>query len=228
MAPELVKTKDGSASLYSKEFDEQYHSVHGALQESRHVFIHAGLQFKIHRDKPSSLSVLEIGFGTGLNTLLTAVEAEKNKVHIKYTAIEKYPVENTIYPQLNYESVLADWDNDLLFKDIYTAEWEADKVITPFFSLRKCNMRIEDVQFFHQFDLIYFDAFAPSAQPELWTKSIFDSMYTALKPAGVLVTYCAKGEVKRIMKSAGFTVERLPGPIGKREMTRAIKEYDTI
>ncbi len=223
MVPELVITKDGSASLYSKEFDEHYHSIHGALQESMHVFIRAGLHYKINEDRSASISILEIGFGTGLNALLTAIEAEKEKVHVHFTAIEKYPIEDALYTQLDYGTVLAERDNNLLYMDICQSEWEIDKVISPYFTLRKCKTNIEDVHFLNQFDLIYFDAFAPSSQPELWTKSVFDNMYTALKPGGILVTYCAKGEVKRTMRNAGFIVEPLPGPIGKREMTRAIK-----
>ncbi|MBK9328143.1 MAG: tRNA (5-methylaminomethyl-2-thiouridine)(34)-methyltransferase MnmD [Sphingobacteriales bacterium] len=223
MKPELVITKDGSASLYSIEFDEHYHSIHGALQESQHVFIQAGLLHKMKADISKSISILEIGFGTGLNALLTAIEAQDYQLRISYTAIERYPLELALYAQLNYGTILQNSTGELLFKTIYTSDWEMEMELSPGFALRKCKMNIEDIDFSNQFDLIYFDAFAPSAQPELWTKSVFDSMYAALKPGGILVTYCAKGEVKRTMKSAGFKVEPLPGPVGKREMTRAIK-----
>lgn len=223
MKPELVVTNDGSASLYSKEFDEHYHSIHGALQESLHVFIRAGLQYKLNEDKSSSIAILEIGFGTGLNALLTAIEAQNKNLRLNYTAIEKYPLEHALYEQLDYGMLLQGNTGESLFQAIYTSDWEKEKEIAPGFILRKCNASIEDIDFINQFDLIYFDAFAPSAQPELWTKAVFDSMYAALKPSGILVTYCAKGEVKRTMRSAGFKVEPLPGPVGKREMTRAIK-----
>lgn len=221
MEPKLVITEDGSASLFIAELDEHYHSVHGALQESKHVFIQAGLHHKI--SQTGDLHILEIGFGTGLNALLTCIEGSEHKKKIVYTAIEKYPLNESLYSQLNYCSLLEHTDCPALLNAIHTAEWEILNTISDYFILKKCKMNIEDVSFQNQFDIIYFDAFAPSAQPELWTTEIFQAMYDALKVNGTLVTYCAKGIVKRTMKSVGFVIEALPGPIGKREMTRAIK-----
>lgn len=221
MESRLVITEDGSSSIFILELDEHYHSVHGALQESRHVFIDAGLEYKIK--EADKIDILEIGFGTGLNALLSCIEAEKNKKKINYTAIEKYPLRESVISQLNYCTLIEVKDCTQLFNSIHLCDWQSEHNISNYFKLRKCKMNIEDVSFQQQFDLIYFDAFAPSAQPELWTDAIFLSMFNALKNNGILVTYCAKGIVKRIMKNAGFIIETLPGPKGKREMTRALK-----
>jgi len=221
MTQELVITADGSTSIFIAALDEHYHSVHGAIQESKHVFIQAGLNKKLNLQP--EISILEIGFGTGLNALLTCLESEKYQQKIVYTAIEKFPLPENIYTQLNYCTLLETNQCDDLFKKIHSSDWQIEDNISAYFNLTKYRQNIEDCAFSEQFDIIYFDAFAPSAQPELWTEIIFSSMYNSLKKDGILVTYCAKGEVKRTMKKAGFKVEALPGPIGKREMTRAIK-----
>jgi tRNA U34 5-methylaminomethyl-2-thiouridine-forming methyltransferase MnmC len=221
MESSLVITEDGSTSVFIPELDEHYHSIHGALQESIHVFIDAGLKYKIKQS--SSIDILEMGFGTGLNALLTSIIAEENNSTVNYTAIEKYPLIKTIISELNYCSLIEYNNCFQQFKLIHSCDWETDIEISNYFKLKKCKSDIEDVVFAEQFDIIYFDAFAPSAQPELWTETIFNSMFKALKAGGVLVTYCAKGIVKRRMKQSGFLVETLPGPIGKREMTRAVK-----
>lgn len=221
MERQLVITEDGSSSVFIAELSEHYHSIHGALQESVHVFIKAGLKHKsIDHQR---INILEIGFGTGLNALLTCIEAEKHDLAISYTTVEKFPLEEEIHQQLNYCSLLNSTDCDLLYKNIYSSEWNEAQQITRHFTLTKLKMDIKEISFFDSFDIIYFDAFAPSAQPELWTLDIFSNMYNSLQQEGILVTYCAKGEVKRTMRSAGFKVEALPGPKGKREMTRAIK-----
>lgn len=221
MESNLVITEDGSTSIFIPELDEHYHSVHGALQESMHVFIDAGLKNKINQT--DSVDILEIGFGTGLNTLLTCIIADENKSSVNYTAIEKYPLSKALISELNYCN-LIDTTNCLeRFSLIHTCDWEEEVGISNYFKLKKYKSDIADIEFIQQFDIIYFDAFAPSAQPELWTESIFSSMFKALKNGGILVTYCAKGIVKRTMKQSGFIVETLPGPKGKREMTRAIK-----
>jgi tRNA U34 5-methylaminomethyl-2-thiouridine-forming methyltransferase MnmC len=222
MKQELVLTADGSTSIFIADLDEHYHSVHGALQESKHVFIQAGLYQKINIQQ--DISILEIGFGTGLNALLTCIECDLHSKHVNYIALEKYPLSIDIYHQLNYCKLLEIENCNDVFNKIYKSKWEINSPITKYFNLTKHQLDFNDCNFLNQFDVIYFDAFAPSAQPELWTTSIFKLMYDALKQDGILVTYCAKGEVKRNMKSVGFTIESLPGPIGKREMTRAIKK----
>ncbi|MCC6584297.1 MAG: tRNA (5-methylaminomethyl-2-thiouridine)(34)-methyltransferase MnmD [Chitinophagales bacterium] len=221
MEPKLVITEDGSSSLFVKELDEHYHSVHGAIQESVHVFINAGLNQKINHQPV--INVLEIGFGTGLNALITCMEAIASKSLIKYTAIEKYPLNTALVAELNYCTILQYKNCDEIFNSIHAAGWGRAISVKDSFTLEKCEMDFKDIMFTNQFDIIYFDAFAPSAQPELWTESIFASMFEALKPGGILVTYCAKGIVKRTLKSVGFELEALPGPAGKREMTRAHK-----
>lgn len=221
MKPKLVVTEDGSSSLFIAELDEHYHSVHGAIQESMHVFINAGLKQKLNQQ--SVTEILEIGFGTGLNALLTCTEADAAESAVHYTAIEKYPLNSTLVAELNYCSLVNVENSHEVFSVIHSADWQRSVQVTDFFTLKKQEMDFKDIAFNNQFDIIYFDAFAPSAQPELWTESIFASMFEALKPDGILVTYCAKGVVKRTMKGVGFTLEALPGPAGKREMTRAHK-----
>ena len=221
MEPTLVITEDGSSTIFIAALDEHYHSVHGAIQESVHVFINAGLLQKINNT--TEINILEIGFGTGLNALLTCLQAEDKACKINYTTIEKFPVSDEHISLLNYSTQIEAPNTKEFFAAIHAAKWEESETITNNFSIQKRKMNIEDVDFTNQFDLIYFDAFAPSAQPELWTDLIFASMYKALKPDGLLVTYCAKGIVKRTMKSVGFAIEALPGPKGKREMTRAVK-----
>ncbi|MDB5229074.1 MAG: hypothetical protein JWN78_3267 [Bacteroidota bacterium] len=221
MERQLVITEDGSSSVFIAELSEHYHSIHGALQESQHVFIDAGLHYKT--GKQTEINILEVGFGTGLNALLTCMEVEKNLLRITYTAVEKFPLDDVIYPQLNYCSLLNISGCDHLYKKIYLSPWQETVHLTNHFSLLKLKMDVKEISFANQFDIIYFDAFAPTAQPELWTAEIFNSMYNSLMQEGILVTYCAKGEVKRIMRSAGFKIEALPGAKGKREMTRGIK-----
>lgn len=219
-ALKLVVTGDGSDSLYNEKFDQHYHSLHGALQESMHVFINAGLKYK--QTTHTDISILEIGFGTGLNTLLTLQEAPSSKIN--YTAIEKFPLSADIIEQLNYASVINNINSKESFRKIHAASWNAVHSINDLFLFKKVELDFENIDFNSEFDIIYYDAFAPNAQPELWTIAIFTKMYNALKSNGILVTYCAKGEVKRNLKAVGFEIEALPGPIGKREMTRAHKK----
>lgn len=223
MKRELVTTSDGSHTLFIKELDEHYHSIHGALQESMHVFINAGL-IEVEK-KFDTINLLEIGFGTGLNCLLTYFNHHKT---IKYAGIEAFPVEESILGKLNYTEWLNYRDSQNTFNNIHAAEWNKPVQLNADFELIKLDSKIEDIsntplQIFNKPNLIFFDAFAPSAQPELWTKDIFEMLYKIMCNDGILVTYCAKGEVKRNMKEAGFKVDPLPGPKGKREMTRAIK-----
>ncbi|HMU44891.1 MAG TPA: tRNA (5-methylaminomethyl-2-thiouridine)(34)-methyltransferase MnmD [Chitinophagaceae bacterium] len=228
MKHELILTKDGSHTISIPEMKVTYHSVHGAIQESQHVFIKAGLIDSGLFDFIGLHHVLEMGFGTGLNALLTLIEAGKHKNRIYYTAIELYPLNDTEISQLNYCQQLELPDYNPLFEKIHACGWEEMYEITDNFRLtkRKCNLL--DFSTENMFDIIYFDAFAPAAQPELWTKEIFDKMFGLLKPGGTLVTYCSKGEVRRNMIAAGFKVEKIPGPPGKREMLRAIRPQPTF
>ncbi|MCH8553857.1 MAG: tRNA (5-methylaminomethyl-2-thiouridine)(34)-methyltransferase MnmD [Schleiferiaceae bacterium] len=220
MHRELRVTADGSSTIFVPVWDEHYHSIHGAVQESMHVFITNGLS--AFATLPS-LSILEVGLGTGLNALLTAFSiAEVQQVH--YTALEAYPIESALWQHLNYSSVLSFQNSQALFEKLHRAPWETAFPLTENFRLLKVQATLEAWQPTpNEYHLIYFDAFAPSAQPELWTEAIFLKLYTALQPGGSLVTYCAKGSVKRAMKAVGFQVEALPGPPRKREMTRASK-----
>lgn len=218
----IFETQDGSHSVYSDTYGVSYHSKYGAIQESQHVFIEAGLFYKMAGNR-SMLTVMEIGMGTGLNVLMTALEAEKHQVQIHYTAVEAFPITAEEVQQLNYPQQLGRPDQTDLFKKIHDCEWGQMCEITPSFKLTKLHQRFESLDFHDVFDIIYFDAFAPNAQPELWEEAVMGIMYRALKPEGVLTTYCAKGAVKRTMRGLGFTIQALPGPPGKREMTRAVK-----
>lgn len=221
MKRELLKTADGSVTIHLPDINEQYHSKHGALQESKHVFIAKGLQ-KIGLQK--NISLLEIGFGTGLNALLTYFEAKNNNLEINYTAVEAFPVAQSEWEALKYGTLIADESGDSIYKKLHETAWEEKHHISSFFNFTKQQKKFEDITAFNSFDLVYFDAFGARVQPELWTETIFQIMYNAMKSNGILVTYAAKGSVRRAMQSVGFTVERLDGPPGKREMLRAVKK----
>ena len=224
MNRKIVTTKDGSSTLFWPEMDEHYHSIHGAIQESKHVFINAGFSHLIDRNKNESISILEIGFGTGLNALLTLLKANQNATQVNYHSIELYPLNSNEVESLNYSRVLNLKEEELtFFNQLHQSDWNVKEGVGSYFTLTKHLMDIQDVNFEHEFDLIYFDAFAPSSQPHLWTIDIFEKMYRALKEDGIFVTYCAKGQVKRDLKTVGFKIEALQGPPGKREMTRACK-----
>lgn len=216
----LIQTEDGSHSLESKQFEVTYHSIHGAIQETQTVFIDAALNYKAASNK--KLSILEIGFGTGLNAFMTYLAANKQGLDIQYTGVEAYPIDLELAKQLNYPALLQAEQAQFLAlhssKNVFTR-------LSPHFNFCKKVGRFQDLEEQEAFDIIYFDAFAPSAQPELWEAPLLSKMYAALKPTGVLTTYCAKGVVKRCLKSVGFTIEGLPGPIGKREITRGFKGY---
>lgn len=212
----LELTKDLSPTLYSEEFQQTYHSIHGAISESNHVFIQYGLA-EIAKTK-NDISILEMGYGTGLNAALTWQYAIKNQLQINYYSIEKFPVDAELYHQF----ITQDKELNLMLSQLNQSEWN---IIHSFSSFQfiKNQMDIESLNLEMKFDLIYYDAFSPNAQPELWTETIFKKMYDSLNPNGILVTYCAKGQVKRNLKAAGFYVESPTGPVGKREMTRARK-----
>lgn len=225
MKREIIKTGDGSSTIFIPEWNEHYHSKHGALQEARHVFIKMGLEH--HRSMEGAgqeISILEIGFGTGLNALITLFESISASQKVIYTGIEAYPVSQDELTALNYSELFSRDKAQELFETLHKLPWEKECEVIPTFVLEKKQLFFSDIDEEDAYDLVYFDAFGPRVQPELWTEEIFGKMYRAMKERGVLVTYSAKGSVRRAMQAVGFTVERLPGPPGKREMLRALKK----
>ncbi len=216
----LITTADGSHTLYVQQIDEPFHSVNGAITESNHVFVNNGYLFS----DISSPVVLEIGFGTGLNCLLTALQAEKLRRPTTYFAIEKNPLKTELVQQLNYCDLLRG-DSEDIFSNIHKGEWSKMVNISSFFRLQKLQMDITNPgwRLSKSSDVIYFDAFGPDKQAELWTSQIFSDIYKMTRDNGIFVTYSAKGEVRRRLSAVGFKMERLPGPPGKKEMLRGIK-----
>ncbi len=223
MKREIITTSDGSTTIHIPEWNEQYHSKHGALQEAYHVFIESGLFHFTNQYHKTPIKILEIGFGTGLNALITFIEAEKNNLFIDYTGVEAYPVGKDELAQLNYSTLFESEKAETYFETLHQTSWEKVHQLTDFFSIEKQQKFFKEIVAQEEFDLIYFDAFGARVQPELWEEPIFQKMYDALKPHGVLTTYSAKGSAKRAMLSVGFEVEKIPGPPGKREMLRAQK-----
>lgn len=225
MKREIFITSDGSTTIHLPDWNEQYHSKHGAIQEALHVFIKNGLHhfLETKQQKESSISILEIGFGTALNAFITFLESQKITNKIEYTGVEAYPVLIEEVEKLNYITALEASSFSKEFVLMHTSPWEEEVKISDKFLLKKRKQFFEDIADKNKFNLIYFDAFGARNQPELWTAIIFEKMYLSLKENGVLVTYAAKGSVRRALQSVGFTVERLPGPPGKREMLRACK-----
>ena len=219
MKRNVITTSDGSKTISIEGWNEQYHSKHGAIQEAYHVFIKHGLNLFRNR----TVKILEIGFGTGLNALISWKEATNLEIDIHYTGIEAYPVTMEEFGQLNYISRLDAPDYEAGFRLMHSSPWGMTIDIAADFRLCKRQQDFKDIEDKDDFDLIYFDAFGAQVQPELWTMEIFQKMYGALKTHGVLVTYAAKGDVRRAMQTVGFQVERLQGPPGKREMLRATK-----
>jgi len=217
MTNKLVITNDGSHSIFNPEVNETYHSKHGAIVEAEYVFIKNGLL----AENKKKFNILEVGFGTGLNALLTAQKAQQKEININYHGIELYPVQKESYIQLNFTELIGEEKSKLL--KLHECEWEKKHVINNFFKLTKNKIALEKYTSKTKFDIIYFDAFSPEKQPELWTAEVFQNMYDLLKEDGFLVTYCAKGVVKRTMKAVGFEIIVLDGPPGKRQMTRANK-----
>lgn len=218
METQLIITEDGSHTLYVPEMDEHYHSHFGALTESQHIFINAGLA----RMGTPRVSILEIGFGTGLNALLTVIHASKYHTSVSYTSLEKYPLDQPVIRQLNYGNLAGDGGEEL-FMAIHDAKWNSQIAINEWFTLDK---RVSDLtcdELTGVYDLIFFDAFGPDKQPEMWTEEVMRKIAVVTHPGSVFVTYSAKGTLKRMLRSLGFEVALLPGPPGKRVITRAVK-----
>lgn len=220
MRREIIETEDGSKTIHLPELNESYHSIHGAVQEAKHVFLKSGWdQLAI-----SEYKILEIGFGTGLNAILTLIKGMKEDKKVHYTGLEAFPITPEEVKALNYAILPVIQSVKSEYEQLHESQWGKEININSEFILLKKEQKIEE--FFpkeNSYNLIYFDAFAPRVQPEMWTSEVFQKMYAALSKNGILVTYCAKGEVRRNMKHTGFEVERIPGPPGKREMLRAIK-----
>ena len=210
-------TDDGFTTLFSTTFNQYYHSVRGALDETQRVYIELGLLAKMQETK--EISVLEIGFGTGLNALVTALEAQKNNLQVHYTTLEPFPISEEDVSSLNYQTGT---ETDLLQK-LHRVNWNENIEISPNFTLQKVNCTLQDFKTAQLFDVVYYDAFAPSSQPELWTAETFTHVASFLKRGGFLTTYCSKTVVRRAMEQAGFKVEKHVGIWGKREVVRAIK-----
>jgi tRNA U34 5-methylaminomethyl-2-thiouridine-forming methyltransferase MnmC len=220
MDRQLVLTEDGSHSLYVPELDEQYHSIHGAIQESEHVFIQSGLAL-CQKDE---INIVELGFGTGLNALLALIYAEKNNRKITYISSEKYPLSAFEYELLNYANRIDPLYNEA-FMHLHNCRWNEEVLIGEQFSLVKIIGDFREIELgpLPLFDLVFFDAFAPNKQPDLWNEEVYSKIYDHCNPGAIFVTYCAKGIVRRGLQQVGFAVERIPGPPGKKEMLRAIK-----
>jgi tRNA U34 5-methylaminomethyl-2-thiouridine-forming methyltransferase MnmC len=218
MSFELLITSDGSHSLYVPEIDECYHSAHGAIQESRHIFIEAGLKNSVQNE----IQILEIGFGTGLNALLAYQFAMQTGRKIHYITLEKFPVSIEQAALLNYPE-LIDKNLSEVFETMHKVTWNERHEISPFFVLEKIHVDFTEYQHAGQYDVIFFDAFSPEKQPEMWSQEQFDKIAVHCNPGAILTTYCAKGVVRRALQTAGFKVDRLPGPPGKREILRGLK-----
>ncbi|MEI6681902.1 MAG: tRNA (5-methylaminomethyl-2-thiouridine)(34)-methyltransferase MnmD [Bacteroidota bacterium] len=226
----VTRTADGSDTVFRPDLNQHYHSTFGAVQETRQIFIENGFLHSISKKQPGNrssseiLHILEIGFGTGLNALMTLIEAEKRKINLHYTSVEPYPLDETCWMVLNYPDLPGSADYSRQFSELHQAAWNRPVNLTPKFILHKVREKIEHFQpDFGTFDLVYFDAFGPDAQPELWTEEIFRNVGMGMAPGAVLVTYSVKGTVVRALRAAGFTTEKLPGPPGKRHILRATK-----
>jgi tRNA U34 5-methylaminomethyl-2-thiouridine-forming methyltransferase MnmC len=215
---QLIITADGSHTIYVPELNEHYHSIHGAIGESRHIFINYGYHFS----KADPLNILEIGFGTGLNVLLTCLQSAQDNRKINYTSVEKHPLPDEIVQALNYK-LFTDESGEKLFNRIHSSQWNCAQNISENFNLTKFHGALMEIDLPCGYDLLYFDAFGPEKQPEMWTREVFDMISSRMVKKGTLVTYCAKGEVKRNLRYCGFEVTLLPGPPGKREIIRAVK-----
>ncbi|WP_268123340.1 tRNA (5-methylaminomethyl-2-thiouridine)(34)-methyltransferase MnmD [Roseivirga pacifica] len=218
----IIETSDGSQSLYRKDLNETYHSTHGAITESQYVFIQHGLDFLSEQGR-ESVSILEVGFGTGLNALLTLDWAKSHEQKITYSTLEPIPLTADIYTQLNYHELINGSVNQADLKHLHEAEWEQEHQLTDNFTFFKTQSKLQDFQSEKDFDLVYYDAFAPSKQAEMWDYDVLEKTADLMAEGAVLVTYCARGQFKRDLAALGLSVETLKGPPGKKEMVRGIK-----
>ncbi len=225
--PRIIRTRDGSDTLYVPHLNEHYHSIHGAVTESLHVFIGAGLQHLLPTP-PAVVRILEIGFGTGLNAWLTALESITFPAHIHYVGVENHPLPQDILSEVGYHKHHRHDAGETVWSALHAASWQQETKLLPSFTLLKWagNWQQEAPDTSQDFHLIYYDAFAPDKQPDMWTPDLFDRCFQLLSPGGILVTYTSKGVVRRMLQAAGFVVEKEPGPPGKREMLRATKPDD--
>lgn len=219
----LILTDDGSHSIFSERFSVNYHSTHGAIQESQHVFIDAGLKYFANKSSKKEITVLEMGFGTGLNALMTFLAAEQNPWQINYLTVEAYPLSKEQFSVLNYPEKLNSLERQSVFLQMHEATWNEKHPLSTNFNFTKIQADFKNIGFKNLADVVYFDAFSPESQPELWDETMMQVIYDTLCEAGVMTTYCAKGSVKRALKSVGFQLESLNGPPGKREISRAVK-----
>lgn len=220
--PTLHLTRDGSHTLLNAEFDETYHSRNGAWEESLYVFVRQGLEYRLRQKLQACLCIFEMGFGTGLNALLSLQYAHEHNQKIAYYSIESRPLSLALIHQLNYTERLTDTDRTY-FIQLHEVAWNQTVTISPFVSLHKIQLPFQQLQTLPAADLVFYDAFAPDKQPELWSKPVFEKLFQAMNPGAVWVTYSAKGQIRRDLKDVGFNVERLPGPPMKRHMLRAEK-----
>lgn len=223
MQRQIFITADGSPTISIPQMEVTYHSHHGAIQESQHVCIDAGLQYVLNNNNNDPLHIFEMGFGTGLNALLSLIEAEKHQRSIHYSTTELFPLQEELYTPLNYCHLLQRPDLAPAFQKMHQCPWQKDVRITPGFTLHKIPDDIQHLKTAQLFNLVYFDAFSPTVQPALWTEPVFQKLYAVMKPGAVLVTYCSKSIIRKAMQQAGFTVHKIQGPWGKREMVRAVK-----
>jgi len=223
MKRSIITTKDGSKTIRLEDWDEHYHSTHGAIQESQHVYIEAGLEYYNDLYQPKTLKVLEAGFGTGLNALLTYFWAEHHGVSVDYTGLEAYPISNDEHSAMEYHRELVSASAQQVYEDLHKAKWEEWTSISKAFQLKKNKIFFSDLKLKQQVDIVFYDAFGPRVQPKLWEALIFQKFYEALTPGGVFVTYCVKGTARRALQALGFEVDIIEGPPGKRHMMRAQK-----
>jgi tRNA U34 5-methylaminomethyl-2-thiouridine-forming methyltransferase MnmC len=216
---QIIKTSDGSDTIFIPELSEHYHSIHGAVQESTFIFIKNG--FEVCEADP--LNIFEVGFGTGLNALMTAIKSRVGTREVNYTSVDKYPLDEKIISSLNHHYFAGENGREI-FNLIHSSLWNISVNICKNFNLRKIKMDFTNEPLSGRYDLIYFDAFGPDKQPEMWTKEMFAGIASVTNKNGILITYSAKGEVKRNLKACGFDVTLLPGPPGKRQMIRAVKK----
>ncbi len=222
MSQNIISTADGSPTIQSTKWQNTWHSKYGAVQESQHVFIKHGLMPLLN--SLPQINIFEMGLGTGLNALLTLIKANEQQQKIHYSAVELYPLDQELIPQLNYCSFLQKPGFQQQFLQIHNSQWEIPALINPYFTLQKHNICLTEFEPGLKYNLVYFDAFSPNEQPHLWTEAVFGQLFKAMHHNGVLVTYCCKTTVRKAMESVGFTLHKLKGPPGKREMLKAVKE----